>query len=62
MKLFAFFSVLSQGLDLNQDITVATWDDYRLPTYVIPTHYNVELKPYLDPENQVLIDCTNYSD
>ena len=38
---------------LNEDIQVDDWNDYRLPRNLIPKSYEIELKPYLDPENQV---------
>jgi len=33
-------------------IFAAEWTHYRLPESIRPTHYDVELKPYLDPADQ----------
>ena len=60
---FLLFSILTidlaRGLTLpgsdflENDITVEDYTHYRLPVNLIPESYQIALKPYLDPADQV---------
>ena len=39
-------------LVLIEIVICADWNHFRLPEVAKPSHYEVELKPYLDPDDQ----------